>query len=1127
MFNPVKTGLPPSDEKHAVYEQSEEVYDPSDASPVIPETYDLAQIARSNQQLTDTVNRCVHELISEQGIASPGNLAVHAWDGDLTYGELLRMSSGLAVYLQEAGVGPDVFVALYFGRSCWALVAILAVLRAGGALVLLDPALPIGRMQHICDQAEVRIVLASTLMADLASQLGAPSISVTRELCTSLSSPGPVTMDTNPVAPGHAAYLIFTSGSTGNPKGAVVEHRSLSTTATALVKRLSLGPMTRVLHFSSLSFDACIFELIVTLVAGGCVCVPQEEERMSKLAAVIKKMQVNCLMITPSVSRLLSPSDLPRDATLVLAGEAMTNDDMCTWRDHVRLFNGYGLAECTVISTLRRILPGQSDPANLGLALPSCLTWVAHPDDPSKLVPPGNVGELLIEGPGVGRGYLNQAKATEKAFIKAPRWRDQFPAPPGPQRLYRTGDMVEYLLDGSMRYLGRHDNQTKLRGQRLELGEVESRFKPFFENAAEVLAGVITPSAGQTQMLVVFASFPAGPKQGPNSMEPILMPSTSQFQLQVHQAVRELSRFLPAHMVPTAFFPLHRIPLNPSGKACRKQLHQVAEQLSPGELDAYRVLSRPAKRSPATETEKQLQAIWADILGLAVEHVGADDQFFMLGGDSLAAMQVVTRAQRDYQLAVPLSSVFTGATLSQLAGASQRQNIGDSGDENAKDAFQQDNSSLLRDIVDLDLGDAKSLFDGNVEMLLPTTDFQREWLLLQHKHHLHCYIPHTLEVSRLENACQRLADRHGTLRSLFLARGDEFTQIVLRKMKVSLTRHTVANQSLEEFGATFCSQDGKRPLPLPEPYFQVTLASSSPTQHLFIIRVSHAQFDTTTLEIILEELGAIYRGEQLPPPASDLCRYRQRHALQATPASQKFWSEYLSGATMPTGDQLAMQPMSNLTSRRLRISSREFPVPGAPPWITLATVVKAAWAMVLMSVSQSTDVVFGHTIDGRTLLGLDRAVGCCVNTVPIRIGLQPHWTAQDILGHVQAQYARTIGHQWVEPRQSLSCCRSWPEQTDFGSTVHVERLGARILRLEGVALKANDYFIPFREDILQTMDLPVMLLAEARGSMIGAMLSSNIMPQDQLAFLNDRFGDALSRLGQDVSGPLDISGLCR
>lgn len=841
---------------------------------------------------------------------------------------------------------------------------------------------------------------------------------------------------------------------------------------------------------------------------------------MSKLAAVIKKMQVNFLMLTPSVARILSPSDIPRGATLSLIGEAMTDEDVCRWRDHVKLFNVYGPAECTIIATARRILPGQLDAANIGQALLSCLTWVVHPDDPTKLLPPGNVGELLIEGPIVARGYLNQPEVTEKAFIKGPPWRDQFPASPCPYRIYRTGDLVEYLLDGSMRYLGRRDHQVKLHGQRVELGEVECQVKPFFENAREILAGVITPSSVHAKILVVFMSFPRGPEDGPHSTDTILASPTEQFQVGVQQTVRELSGFLPAHMIPTAFIPIHRVPLSPSGKANRKQLYQVAEQLSPSELEAYRVHSRPAKRAPDTDTEKQLQALWAEVLGLPVDEIGADDQFFMLGGDSLSAMRVATRAHREHHLTVPLSSVFTGATLSQLAASSQCQKD-DSDDEKAP--FGEANSSPLGDIADIDFGDAKPLIEDNLEMVLPTTDFQREWLLLQNKQYFHCYITHALDMDRLEYACQHLADRHGALRSVFLARGDEFIQIVLRKMKVPLTHHVVKDQSLEEFGATFCAQDAQKSLPVQEPYFQVTLASSNPTQHLFIIRMNHAQFEPATLDILYEELGAIYSGQQLPPPAVDLSLDRQHHTTQA---AQRFWSTYLDGATMQTGEQLAMQPISGIISRHLRMSARQFPVPGVPRGITIATLVKAAWAMVLMSVTQSTDVVFGHTVQGRTLRGLDGVVDCCVNTVPIRVGLQPHWAAQDILQHVQAQYARTIGYGLVEPRQSLSCCRSWPQQTDFGSTVHVATPKARFVHLGNIPSEVKDYFVPFREDVLQTMELPVMVFAEAHGSMLSVMLASNVMPQDRLDSLTKCFGEALAKLGQNPSTPLDISGLC-
>ncbi|THC96394.1 hypothetical protein EYZ11_004128 [Aspergillus tanneri] len=1071
-----------------------------------------------NRHTPPAVDCCIHDLISQHCKTHPDAPAIHAWDGDLSYRKLDHLSTTLAAHLVRIGVVQEQFVPVCFEKSLWAVVALLAVSKAGGAFLLLDPSHPLRRIQDICRQIHASLILASPTHAPRASQLGDSVVTVDGPFLASL--PGSEVVGTLPtqIAFDQPLYAVFTSGSTGRPKGAVVEHRSMSSGATAQVERFSLTWQSRVLQSSSHAFDTCIAEILSTLVAGGCVCIPSEADRMARLAGVIQDLQVNCLLLTPSVARLLSPSDLPRGTTMVLGGEPVAPEDLRVWRGHVQLFNGYGPAETTVYSAAHRVDPDDDDDArNMGCPLGS-RAWVVDPSNCQTLLPVGAVGELLIEGPIVSRGYFGQQALTTEKFIPSPSWRRQFPMSLASPRMYRTGDLVQYGVDGGLRYVRRRDLQAKLRGQRLELGEVETHARSQLPHTRQVWAEVMTPSNG-APFLGLFVHVPEPDSTGSSSSSSsILAPPTEQFGKQVQRAVMGMRSQLPTYMVPTAFFPLRRVPLNSNSKADRAELRRQCELLSSVSLEEYSFCSflhsRSSKRAPVTETEKTLQRIWAEILRLPRDRVGIDDPFFAIGGDSLTAMKMVQQAHAQGLPFLSASRSFSGATLAELA---QGQNDHRPGQQQS----EPPNLASPCALDDLQLGQAESLVCDNVERILPTTDFQRDWLMAEHKTHFSCWFPEPVDADRLQHACQALVNRHAILRTLFFPHRGEMIQVILSQLEIPLRQYRVQGQSLEDFLQDFCQRDVVTPLPSEEPYFQVSLASSaSPAQnqHLFIIRLNHAQFDRLMLDPLLEELGVLYRGEQATaPPAVDYPRYLQYRWAQTTPAAEDFWRNYLQGSCMIPSERLgadnpAMAQNKN-SSRSMIMSSGDFPFKAPPPGITTATVIKAAWALVLMRLTQQSDVVFGHHVNGRSVSvpgGLDSVMGPCMNTIPIR--------------HVHDQYAGTIDYEMLEPRHIVSHCTAWPKGTGYGTTVTLEIPEPFQISLDGQPRTVDIRFIPMREEIYQTMEWPVMLMVYPYSSSVNVLLasSSHIMSHRRSDWLLKKFGEAVESLGQ-VDSALDLS----
>lgn len=467
--------------------------------------------------------------------------------------------------------------------------------------------------------------------------------------------------------PDNALYTVFTSGSTGTPKGVIITSAAFATSAIAHSQHYHLTSQSRVFQFTSYAFDASIIEMMTTLLIGGCICVPSDAARRNNIAEAANELQVSVAQLTPSTARLLRPEDITTLKTLVLVGEPVTSSDIGQWGKAVELVNGYGPAECSAISTVHPALHAASQAGNIGWAS-GCVCWVVDQADHERLVPIGVVGELLIEGPIVGRGYLNDPERTAPVFITPPTWLCQFRGgtSTNDHRLYKTGDLVQYTADGSLQFVGRKDTQVKLRGQRIELGEVEHHTRQSFPGARDVVAEVVTPvETGRAPMLVAFIWLGKHESVEDDKVNDILMPPTNSFRAAIPAAETTLHGTVPLYMVPAVFLPLHSVPLSATGKTDRRWLRDRAAALSRADIEVYHSPAA-AKRTPVTRAERTLQALWAQVLNVPPGDIGADDSFFRLGGDSITAMQL-SALLRSAGFSTHVSDIFHAKTLARLA----------------------------------------------------------------------------------------------------------------------------------------------------------------------------------------------------------------------------------------------------------------------------------------------------------------------------------------------------------------------------------------------------------------------------------------------------------------------------
>lgn len=627
---------------------------------------DLHDIWQRNANVPSAIEMCVHDLLAETTRRQPEAVAIYAWDGELTYGQLDELSTRLAYYLVEQGVGPAVVVPLYFEKSMWMPVAMLAVMKAGGASIAIDATQPQERLQSIIQQATSLIILSSLAQEARARQLATSSVIVVNaeridQMTMFSATPLPK------IVPSDKMCIVFTSGSTGLPKGAVLTHRNFSTAIINHVSVFDLDSTSRVYDFASYSFDFAWSNFLLTIYSGGCLCIPSESQRINDLVGSVNQCRATFLFSTPSLIRTLDPNMLPHLKTIVLGGEHLLRADVRQWLDRAKVLNIYGPCECTVMATCSDVQTTTDQDKTVGFGVETNLWVLDTTDTRGRLASIGEEGELYLEGPLVGLGYLNDPERTAATFIEDPPWLLQgggsHPGRHG--RLYKTGDLVRYNADGSLAILGRKDTQVKIRGQRVELGEVEYHVQQLLDDknmhsavdGIQVVAEVITPQRGKNSVLVAFICLGNG-----NESRLTEEDRTTIVQRITTGLEERLSEKVPPYMIPSAYIPIQAIPMTATGKTDRRSLRER------GSLTYWdRQLNRQPKRlAPSNEMEMTLLEVWMEVLNLPAEAISTDTSFTRLGGDSITGMQVVSWC-RARNIAIHVGDLLREKTIQHIA----------------------------------------------------------------------------------------------------------------------------------------------------------------------------------------------------------------------------------------------------------------------------------------------------------------------------------------------------------------------------------------------------------------------------------------------------------------------------
>lgn len=548
--------------------------------------------------------RCVHELFEENVDLAPEAPAVVAADGAVwTYRELEARANRLARHLQTMGVVPETPVALLLGRSPELVQAMLGVQKAGGFYVPVDPAHPPERIEMMLADCGAAAVVTEEVLASLDGDIGRPA---------------------GGARPDNAAYALYTSGSTGLPKAVAVTHRSLASLIRHAAPAFLLGPGRRAMQIAAPAFDASVLEIFTALASGAALCLASEEARLSgpRLAGEIRERGATFAILTPSAFRFLPDEDLPLQA-MAVGGEALPEPLAERWSGPLRLLNCYGPAESTIYVASHECRPGEGTPP-IGRPVPNARLRVLGPWSAEPL-PVGVPGELHVGGLPPARGYLGQPGLTAERWVPAS----------GGERLYRTGDLVRWRPDGELEFLGRIDAQVKIRGVRIEPGEIEATLASHLE-VREAL--VVARQGGSAEPMLVAYVVPRGEVRD------------------LSAPLRDfLSARLPAALVPAAFVSLAALPVTAVGKV---DLGALPAPDLPGSGGSARAL-------PRTGMERTIAAVWRKVLG--VEEVDVERNFFELGGHSLLMARAQARLSEALGRPVALAEMFSHTTVSALA----------------------------------------------------------------------------------------------------------------------------------------------------------------------------------------------------------------------------------------------------------------------------------------------------------------------------------------------------------------------------------------------------------------------------------------------------------------------------
>lgn len=935
--------------------------------------------------------QCLHQLFAAQAALTPELVAVTDAHGSISYQQLNDQANQLAHRLIQQGVQPDQIIGLCLPRSVLMVVGLMAILKAGAAYLPLDSNQPVGRLNHMINDAQLRCVLTTeettALIEPLISDAGIV-LSLDGQAWTAAAASYPTdNPHVNGLSAAHLAYVIYTSGSTGLPKGVMVEHRSAVNSLQARLHHYSTA-VHRFLLISPIAFDSSVAGLMWSLCSGAQLVIPSQSAITDPdaLSALIQHHQISHTLMTPALySALLGMGENNQLASLkvvIVAGESFA--DSLPELHHqllpnTRLYNEYGPTEGSVWSTATELMAEGETPAGIGSAISNVRLYVLDTD--RRLLPFGSVGELYIAGAGLARGYLNQTKLTDEKFITHQL------APGLSERLYQTGDLVRYRKSAQLQFIGRVDEQVKIRGYRIELAEIEHAL----QNHPAVRQGLIVVQQTTHEDNCLVAYFTSDSSQSESAL---------MAEVQSH-----LRHHLPEYMLPVGWVRLDQFPLTHNGKIDKQALPEPPLLTATGEFVA-----------PANETEQRLTELWSKLLKIPAESISTQANFFHLGGHSLLCIRLLAEIRSAMHCAITVSDIFTNPQLDHMA-------------KFLSQAKQQKQTAI-----------EPKACEG--EPLITSYAQQRLWFIDQMDGgSAHYNIPAAMQVTGdfdlkvAERALATIIQRHAILRTVYTknTEGSAAPQQIIRPdfnfilavIDFSGLTQRAQSEKVQQAIRSDASKafDLSRDLMLRVQYLRLNDRSG-----VLLFNVHHIAADGWSMGLLTREFTQLYCGflagepNSLPPldiKYADFALWQRAQWGDAALDQQaQYWEQQL--ARLPVAHDLPLdftRPQHQTFKGALHHFSADAQLLQAlqdlasQNQVTLFMVIHAAFAIWLARHANNPDVVIGTPVANRPHQQLESLIGFFVNTLVLRCDCTENRTFEEFLQQIKDINLQAQNHQ--------------------------------------------------------------------------------------------------------------------
>ncbi|HEY0544285.1 MAG TPA: amino acid adenylation domain-containing protein [Pyrinomonadaceae bacterium] len=935
---------------------------------------------------------CIHELFERQACETPDSIALIFDDEQMTYRELQMRANRLANYLRTLGVGAETVVGIMMERSMETLVGLLGILQAGGAYLPLDPELPQERLSFMLEDAHARVLLTEQRFLERLAKPSAQVVCLDTDwhVITQQSERQP----TSQQMPESTAYVVYTSGSTGRPKAVVMPHRPTVNFITYQIESSGAQSFGRTLQFASLSFDVSFQEIFATLCAGGTLVLLREDERRNaaELLHVIVNQRVERLFVPFVALQHMAETAEAEGVWPTTLRQVITAGEQLKVTPHIArcfkhldgciLDNQYGPSETHLTTMLR--LEGTADSwpklPPIGRAVSNVRIYLL--DEEMQPAPVGVTGEVFVGGDGLARGYLNRAAQTAERFIP-----DPFGNVAG-GRLYRTGDLARYRADGVLEYVGRRDSQVKVRGFRVEVGEVEAVLKEH----VKIKQAAVVPfddESGRKQLAAYLVAVPGD-----------AAPTVSELRSFLREKLLD-------YMIPTAFVLLDELPLTLSGKVDRRAL-PAPERQSSTALENY--------VAPANPVEEIVAGIWSELLH--AERVGMEDNFFDIGGHSLLATQVISRLREAFRVELPVRALFERPTPKELAAVIV---------EKIKVSPQLSSISLHRrsreQHLPLSFAQQRLWF---LDKLEPGNAFYNLTSAVR--------INGALDAEALARSFGEVIRRHEVLRTTFQTFDGQPVQVIAEASPFALPVTDLSHLSSAERAAqaqNLSREESVKPFELSQGLLvRARLLRLTSEAHQLLLTMHHIISDGWSIGVLIREVAALYqaysRGEASTLPELEV-QYAdfavwQREWLSGQTLDEQlaYWRSQLAGAPpvleLPTDfPRPAVKTFNGATQRFTlpRELSEELHRLSRQEGATLFMTLLAAFSVLLSRYSHQREILIGTPVANRTRTETEQLIGFFINTLVIRTRLEGEASFREILRQVRETSLQAYAHQDV------------------------------------------------------------------------------------------------------------------